>query len=144
MIQITLKRIEFQANYTKGKMIIDNIFSYSTIEPPLRGISQASTLTDIINAKKIGYTAAPAGSYKCVVVDSPKFGMKVLRLMNVLGATAVEVHMGNSSADTEECILVGLTDTKGRDWIGYSLTALRGIMTNICNKGDNDITLTIN
>jgi hypothetical protein len=57
-----------------------------------------------------GVSCIPAGSYECHRAvhhpDSPKhYG--VWRLQNVPNRDAVDIHVGNSVADTQGCILVG-------------------------------------
>lgn len=49
----------------------------------------------------------PAGTYKCTVYDSPKFGTKVFLLHDVPGHSYVELHYGNFLRDTKGCPLVG-------------------------------------
>ena len=47
----------------------------------------------------------PAGRYRCVQVDSPKFG-NTFEVTGVPGRTHVLFHRGNSIQDTHGCILV--------------------------------------
>lgn len=49
----------------------------------------------------------PAGLYPVEPFESPHFGRTVLRLSNVPGREAIEIHAGNTPADTQGCILVG-------------------------------------
>ena len=52
-------------------------------------------------------SAIPQGRYRVTLYDSPRFGMKVPILNDVPGHTFIEIHPGNTAADTHGCILVG-------------------------------------
>jgi hypothetical protein len=49
----------------------------------------------------------PAGIYNLTKVHSPKLGYDVLLLSNVPNHSAIEIHRGNTVADTEGCLLTG-------------------------------------
>jgi hypothetical protein len=71
------------------------------------------TLEDIVRDKKIwGKTAIPAGRYRIVMFNSPKFTPRyntwVPMLENVPNYSYVLIHRGNTHLDTEGCILVGM------------------------------------
>jgi len=75
----------------------------------------------------------PNGIYKCKRYLSPKRGYVVYKLENVPGHEAVQIHIGNTIADTEGCILIGqsLSEYEG---IAYSRIAFDKFMHS--NKGD--------
>lgn len=54
-----------------------------------------------------GETAIPSGCYTIELVNSGRFGPDTLSLVDVPGFKYIRIHAGNSSADTEGCILVG-------------------------------------
>lgn len=69
----------------------------------------------------------PAGTYNLKMHNGTKF-QDVLKLYNseVPESRAILIHAGNSAADTEGCLLPGMT--KGTDFVGDSRTALGKIM----------------
>lgn len=50
-------------------------------------------------------SAIPAGQYKCVKVDSPKYG-KTYEVKNVPDRSHILFHAGNTSKDTAGCIIL--------------------------------------
>lgn len=97
------------------------------------------TLEDAKCESKVpGKTAIPAGRYEIKLrpfgeshLDAryrELFGdtyIGQLWLQDVPGFEFIYIHCGNDDGDTEGCILVGLTDEKGVDFIGHSREAYR-------------------
>lgn len=66
------------------------------------------TLEDVVRPEKIhGKTAIPAGTYDVIIRYSPKFKRLMPAISKVPGFTGILIHAGNTSTDTEGCILVG-------------------------------------
>ena len=108
---IEVKRFEFKDTYTVGKMYIDNIYECYTLEDVVR-----------TGAKVNGQTAIPTGTYNLIINHSNRFNRDLPLLENVPNFTGVRIHSGNTSANTEGCILVGTT-WSGKDFIGNSKVA---------------------
>lgn len=54
-----------------------------------------------------GVTAIPSGCYEVEFQDSQRFGLNTLTLLDVPGYKYIRIHGGNTSADTEGCLLPG-------------------------------------
>lgn len=93
------------------------------------------------NQKKI--SCIPAGEYKCVVRNSPKFG-KVYWLQNVENRSYILIHAGNYAGDkskgfkshVEGCILLGkkIGILDGQRAVLISKPAVREFMDYLENK----------
>ena len=88
------------------------------------------TLEDIVRpegaAKVYGQTAIPEGVYNVVLRTSPRLGIVVPWIEDVPDFTAIQIHPGNTAADTLGCILVG--EERDRDAIRRSRAAFDKLM----------------
>lgn len=94
----TLERMTFTDKSTIGELRIDGDLACFTLE-------------DTCRAKGIkisGKTAIPAGRYEVIVNYSERFKRLMPLLLNVPDYEGVRIHTGNTDADTEGCILVGM------------------------------------
>jgi len=92
---LRVERAEAGRIATLGMLFVDDAFECFTLEDPCR-------------PEKIpGETAIPYGRYQVVITDSPKFGRRLPLLADVPGFSGVRIHPGNTTADTEGCLLVG-------------------------------------
>ena len=78
----------------------------------INGKFECFTLEDIERPLKIaGVTAIPRGHYEIVITFSARFGKPLPLLLNVPGFDGVRIHTGNTSTNTEGCVLVGKSRT---------------------------------
>ncbi len=114
-MKLLLVRDKSTDNSTTGKLFVNDVF-------------QCFTLEDVVRPIKIsGCTAIPAGSYEVIMTFSNRFQKVMPLLVNVPYFEGVRIHAGNTSKDTEGCILVG--SSVETDFIGGSRVALAKLMT---------------
>lgn len=106
---LTLTRTVFYEDCIVGSLAVD-------------GRPKCFTLEDVERETKIpGKTAIPRGFYKVILDYSVRFRRLMPHILDVPNFEGVRIHAGNTAADTEGCILVGLT--KARSFIGESRVA---------------------
>lgn len=92
------------AGTTLGVVFLDGAFFGFSLEDQVREQPGVP-----VEAWKVyGETAIPAGRYRVTLTFSPRFGRLLPELRDVPGFTAIRIHPGNSKADTEGCILLGV------------------------------------
>jgi hypothetical protein len=119
-MELLLKRVQFGEDFTLGKLYHDGQFICYTLEDKVREV-----IGEPVSAWKVaGQTAIPAGVYPVIITMSARFKIRLPLLMDVPGFSGVRIHTGNSSADTEGCILVGSGWDGKSNWISGSKLAL--------------------
>ncbi len=103
-MKITVIRSPSLGGATIGKLYVDGAFKCHTLEDEIREIAGQP----VQNWKINGVTAIPAGVYQVTLETSPRFGPDTLSIKNVPGFSYIRMHAGNTSDDTEGCILLGL------------------------------------
>lgn len=106
-MKIKLVRIAFKDTYTIGKLYVDGVYFSDTIEDKDRGLDDSMTVREILNKKVKGETAIPTGHYNIEITYSPKYKRMMPLLLGVKGYSGIRIHSGNTSKDTEGCLLVG-------------------------------------
>ena len=105
-MKLTLKRIALRPTYTIGKLYIDNVYFCDTIEDTVRDINKNGKFDN--GEKKVhSKTAIPYGTYEIKWTYSPRFKKYTPQLMNVPSFEGIRIHAGNTSADTEGCLILG-------------------------------------
>jgi len=107
-VKITLQRNPSVGGATIGTLYIDGAWVAHTLEDEVREVEGQP----VSEWKIHGKTAIPAGEYIVSLEDSPRFGTDTLTLHDVPGFQYIRMHAGNTSADTEGCILLGLRATE--------------------------------
>ena len=125
MIALALVRSFFTLKATEGTLSVDGMRECVTLE-------DHSPWSDVGAVKVPGRTCIPPGRYQIVLVDSQRFGPGTLSLVGVPQFTAIRIHAGNTSAQTEGCILVGQDATApDDDWVGKSVAALKALKSTL-------------
>lgn len=115
---LEIKRFEYGTTFTIGKLYINGEFHCYTLEDRVREVKGVP----VVVWKIPGETAIPKGTYKLILDFSNRFQKTLPHILNVPGYEGVRIHSGNTSKDTEGCILVGKT-WNGGDFVGGSRAA---------------------
>lgn len=116
---ITIERQASANGWTLGRLAVDGRFECYTCEDVVRAPG----------VKVYGKTAIPAGRYRVIVSDSPRFKRRLPLLVGVQGFEGIRIHPGNTAEDTEGCILPGLGHTADR--VTQSAIAFAQLMSKI-------------
>lgn len=112
-MKLTLKRIALRPTYTIGKLYIDDVYFCDTIEDAVRDLNKNGKFDN--GEKKIhSKTAIPYGTYEIKWTYSPRFKKYTPQLMNVPSFEGIRIHAGNTSADTEGCLILGKNKQVGK------------------------------
>lgn len=112
-MKLTLKRIALRPTYTIGKLYIDGAYFCDTLEDTVRDTNKSGKF-DNGEQKIKGKTAIPYGTYEIKWTYSPRFKKYTPQLMNVPSFEGIRVHAGNTSADTEGCLILGENKQVGK------------------------------
>ena len=126
---IEVKRLEFKDTHTVGKLYINGVYECFTLEDAVRN-----------GTKVLGKTAIPIGTYKLIIDASTRFKQDMPHILDVPDFTGVRIHAGNTSADTDGCILLGST-WAGKDFIGNSKIAYKKFFDKL--KQNKTVSITI-
>lgn len=102
-MKLLLERLQIDPDVTIGSLSIDGRRTCWTLEDPVR----EAPGKPVADWKIPGQTAIPYGTYAVQITQSMRFGRLLPLLIAVPGFTGVRIHPGNTTADTEGCILVG-------------------------------------
>lgn len=132
-MELTLNRIFLGSSATIGELLINDKHLCDTLEDRVRSEGE----------KVYGKTAIPEGTYEVKLTHSPRFKKILPEILNVPNFSGIRIHTGNSSKDTEGCILVGTWDGEKEDWVGSSKIAFDELMTLLEEATDNKEKITI-
>jgi len=125
-INLKLERIYLTDTYTIGKFYIDDVYFCDTLEDKYRDLSK--------EAKIPGQTAIPCGSYNVILSMSNRFKKILPEILDVPYFTSIRIHSGNTTEDTEGCVLVGKNKIKGG--VVDSRITLDSLMLKLENKDE--------
>lgn len=134
-MEIIVNRIFKASTYTIGELSVDGTYICDTLEDRVRPAGE----------KVYGETAIPYGTYTVTLSYSNRFKKTMPEILNVPNFSGIRIHCGNSSKDTEGCLLVGKWDGKTENWISDSKNSynkLYSLLEEAFNKKEN-ITITI-
>ena len=127
-MKLKLQRTFKAETYTIGKLFIDGVYFCDTLEDKVRDV------------KIKGITAIPTGKYKIQITMSNRFKKLMPLLINVPNFEGVRIHSGNTSEDTEGCILVGKNSEPGK--VTNSRNTFEKLMLEL-NKDKNNLSIEI-
>ena len=132
-MQLKLNRIFKTNTFTIGELYINEKYVTDTLEDRVRPEGE----------KVYGKTAIPEGTYEVKLTHSPRFKKILPEILNVPNFSGIRIHTGNSSKDTEGCILVGTWDGEKEDWVGNSRIAFDELMALLEEAPNNKEKVTI-
>lgn len=109
---------------TIGELSIDGAFECYTLEDVVREVPNKP----VAEWKIASRTAIPIGRYRVIIDFSTRFQKPLMHLLDVPGFAGIRIHAGNTSADTEGCILVG------RFVNGTSISVSRSALASLQDK----------
>jgi hypothetical protein len=134
-MKLELKRRKSANGATIGELLVDGKHEAFTCEDVVRPASAP---------KVYGKTAIPAGTYPVVVDFSNRFQRLLPLLLNVPGYAGIRIHSGNTAADTEGCILPGLTVMPNGAGVSQSRVAFNALFAKMQKAMKTEkITITI-
>lgn len=139
-MNILIKRINLQPDYTEGKLYINGVYYCDTLEDPNRDLNKSGVF-DNGEQKVYGNTCIPYGTYKVILNESPRFKRVLPRLLNVPSFEGILIHAGNTVKDTSGCILVGNKGLSGQ--LSYGSSQVEKDLVRKLSEFKEDITLTI-
>lgn len=112
-MNLELKRITFSPTFTIGTIKV--------------GETTFWTLEDVVRTgpKVYGQTAIPKGRYSVIWNMSNRFKKIMPLLLDVPNFAGVRIHAGNTSADTEGCLLLGLSADRVKGIVYQSRKAIQ-------------------
>jgi len=113
-MRLTLIRIANRPTYCIGKLYIDGVYYCDVIEDTDRGLDDKMTEEEILKKKVKGETAIPTGIYHVYLTYSPKYKKQMPLIDGVKGYSGIRIHSGNTSKDTEGCLIVGKNKEVGK------------------------------
>ena len=99
-MKLLLQREAFSPDSTISRLYVNSVMECFTLEDTDRKLEEGGE-------KIAGSTCIPRGTYRVILDYSNRFKRVLPRLLDVPNYVGVRIHPGNTSADTEGCILPG-------------------------------------
>lgn len=129
---ITLERKIFTLDSTVGILSLDGKFFCYTLEDRDRQWVGSEILPWTPAMKVPKQTAIPYGGYEVIINYSSRFKKRMPLILNVPNYEGVRIHVGNTSFDTEGCIIVGCNyDIHKPNYVGESKVAFNSLFTTL-------------
>ena len=134
-MKLTLKRIALRSTYTIGRLYVDGNYFCDTLEDAVRDLNKNGKFDN--GEKKVhSKTAIPYGTYEIKWTYSPRFKKYTPQLMNVPSFEGIRIHAGNTSADTEGCLILGENKQVGKVLNSrVTINKFYPIIKKACSKG---------
>lgn len=137
-MKLTLQRTHATGPRTFGKLFADGVHLCFTLEDEVREQAGVPVATWKIH----GETAIPSTSYvghpyRVTLENSPHFGVDTLTVNEVPGFVGVRMHAGNTEADTEGCLLLGMAISDSGIVGGTSRPAVTLVKGAVMHELDN-------
>lgn len=118
-MELKLVRKYLGKDFTEGKLFINNGFQCYTVEDTDRKLETIGCEGKVQNS-----TCIPRGKYKVTISKSVRFGKFLIEILDVPCFKGIRIHSGNSSEDSEGCIIVGKSNARDDDnWVSESRIA---------------------
>ena len=104
-LQLKLLRDTFTPVHTLGKLLVNGVMAWWTVEDTVREDPIPATPEN--EAKVQDKTAIPEGEYTVKLSYSNRFKKVLPEVLDVPGFTGIRIHAGNTAADTSGCIIIG-------------------------------------
>ena len=137
-MNITQRRYKFGKDFTLSKLFVDNLH-YMACPYILEDVVREMPDKPVSEWKVPAETAIPIGRYKVVIDMSHRFKKRMIHLLNVPGFDGIRVHSGNTSHDTEGCLITGKERDEKNGEVSGSRVALEPLFARIdaaLNKGE--------
>lgn len=136
-MKLKLVRKFHKGGFTEGKLYVNDGFECYTVEDTDRNLQNGGIKVD-------GVTAIPKGTYDITISISTRFKKFMIEVLNVPQFEGVRIHSGNSSKDTEGCIIVGsINNRDDDDWVGGSAIALERLFGKVKKALSNNEKVTL-
>lgn len=131
-MKLKLERYQPHDVATLGTLSVDGKLFCWSLEDRVREIDGEP----VDQWKVPGKTAIPRGTYEVQITFSNRFKRDLPLLVNVPGFSGIRIHPGNTSENTEGCILVGGKPT-GENFIPNSRATFEKLFSLMQDADDN-------